>query len=58
MKTMATVEESIRLAEEAIQRILHDLEVDIGGDIESVDVDTRQFAQLRVSIFTSVDDHV
>lgn len=48
--------QAIKSAESQIQAILHDLAIDIGGDIESVDVDTRPFGQLRTEIFTSVDD--
>lgn len=44
-----------RNAEEQIQRILIDLEEEAGEEIDSVDVDTRQFANLRVEIFFESD---
>lgn len=38
-------------AEKAIQKILSDLEEKTGREVASVDVDTRNFANLAVSIF-------
>ncbi|MEJ2116365.1 MAG: hypothetical protein P8Y36_00110 [Alphaproteobacteria bacterium] len=38
-------------AEEQIQRILIDLEEESGESIDVVQVDTRQFANLKVEIF-------
>lgn len=46
---------AIKAAEKQIHDILNDLAVDLGCDIESVEVDTRPFGQLRTEIFTSVD---
>lgn len=42
---------AVAAAEEEILKILHDLAVDCGSDIANVEVDTRQFANLRVEIF-------
>lgn len=44
-----------RQAQEKIQRILLDLEEDTGEIVDAVDVDTRQFANLRVEIFFETD---
>ncbi|WP_159728326.1 hypothetical protein [Methylosinus sp. Ce-a6] len=41
----------VTAAEEAIQKILLDLEDEIGASVELVDVDTHNFCQLRTSIF-------
>lgn len=41
----------ITAAEEAIQKILLDLEEETGASVEFVDVDTHNFCQLRTSIF-------
>lgn len=43
--------QAVKEAEEKIQRILLDLEDVVGEDVNSVDVDTRQFANLRVEIW-------
>ena len=40
----------LKLAEQRIQRILIELEEDTGRRIDRVEVDTRNFAQLRVEI--------
>lgn len=48
--------QAIRAAERAIQAILHDLEIDIGGEVVSVDVDTREFANFATNIWTSADE--
>lgn len=42
---------AIKKAEEQIQRILLDLEEFIGFDIDQVQVDTRQFSNLKTEIF-------
>lgn len=45
----------VTAAEEAIQKILLDLEEEIGASVEHVDVDTHNFCQLRTSIFLTAD---
>ncbi len=49
----AAREAAIKKAEDAISKILFDLEEEIGGEIDDVDVDTRALGQLRCSIFVS-----
>ena len=50
-------QEKIKQAEKKIQRILLDLEDDIDKDIDHVRIDTDQFANLKVKIFTDeIDD--
>ena len=44
------VETLLKQAEERIQRILIDLEEETGKRIDHVEVDTRNFAQLRTEI--------
>lgn len=46
------IESAVHDAEGKIQKILIDLENDFGIEIEQVDVDTRDFSNLRVDIFT------
>ncbi|WP_018266484.1 hypothetical protein [Methylosinus sp. LW4] len=41
----------VTAAEEAIQKILLDLEEEVGASVDLVDVDTHNFCQLRTSIF-------
>lgn len=41
----------LKQAEERIQKILLDLEEEAGREIDAVQVDTRQFANLKVEIF-------
>ncbi len=45
------IEEAVKVAEKAIQRILIDLENDFAVEIDQVQVDTRQFANLKPEIF-------
>lgn len=40
-------------AEKAIQKLLADLEQEISMSIDAVEVDTRNFAQLRTEIFVT-----
>jgi hypothetical protein len=40
----------VKEAEEEIQKILLELEEEVGASIEYVDVDTHNFCQLRTSI--------
>ena len=40
----------VRHAEQRIQRILIDLEEELGKSVDHVEVDTRNFAQLRTEI--------
>lgn len=42
--------EVLKRAEGRIQRILHELEAETGKAIDHVEVDTRNFAQLRTGI--------
>ena len=42
---------ALKTAEEKIQRILIDLEEETGESIDAVQVDTRQFSNLKVEIF-------
>jgi hypothetical protein len=42
---------AVKKAETTIQQILFALEEATGREIDSVDVDTREFANLRVGIF-------
>lgn len=46
-------EQAVEKAEKAIQKILIDLENDNNVEIESVDVDTRNFSNLRTEIFVT-----
>lgn len=48
-----TLDNDVRVtqAEEAIQKILLDLEEELGASVEFVDVDTHNFCLLRTSIF-------
>ena len=48
---MPTNDERRKIAEEAIQRILLNLEDDTGDGIACVNIDTREFANLKVEIF-------
>jgi len=41
----------VKEAEEEIQKILLELEEEVGASIELVDVDTHNFCALRTSIF-------
>lgn len=41
----------MKIAEDKIQRILIDLEMATGNEIDNVRVDTRRFANLHVEIF-------
>ncbi|TDX61967.1 hypothetical protein EDE12_11269 [Methylosinus sp. sav-2] len=45
----------VAAAEEAIQKILLDLEEEVGVSVELVDVDTHNFCQLRTSIFLTTE---
>lgn len=45
----------VTAAEEAIQKILPDLENEVGASVEHVDVDTHNFCQLRTSIFLTTE---
>lgn len=50
MNDTMTAEEALKQAEQCIQRILLDLAERLGQDIDHVDVDTRNFANLRTEI--------
>ncbi len=50
MPAVLTREMALEKAEEQIQKILIDLEEEASVEIESVEVDTRQFSNLRVQI--------
>lgn len=50
-----TIDEHREQAERAIQKILIDLWNDTGLDIDSVQVDTRNFADYRTEIFLQGD---
>jgi hypothetical protein len=45
----------VTAAEEAIQKILLDLEEEVGASVEFVDVDTHNFCALRTSIFLTTE---
>jgi hypothetical protein len=45
----------VTAAEEAIQKILLDLEEEVGASVEHVDVDTHNFCQLRTNIFLTTE---
>jgi hypothetical protein len=45
----------VKEAEREIQKILLELEEEIGASVEHVDVDTHNFCQLRTSIFLTTD---
>lgn len=53
MPAVMTKEMALEKAEEDIQKILIDLENDIHVEIDSVEVDTRQFSNLRVQIIVN-----
>lgn len=44
---------AVAKAEKAIQKLLADLEQEISMSIDAVEVDTRNFAQLRTEIFVT-----
>lgn len=46
---------TIDRAEERVREILFDLEEQTGASIESVEVDTRNFAQLRTDIWLTME---
>jgi exonuclease VII small subunit len=50
MNDTLTADEALKQAELRIQRILLDLAERLGQDIEHVEVDTRNFSNLRVEI--------
>lgn len=45
------LQSALRKAEKAVQKILFDLEQETRMSVENVEVDTRNFAQLRTEIF-------
>ncbi len=51
MTTTLDNDPRVTRAEEAIQKILLDLEEELGASVEFVDVDTHNLCQLRTSIF-------
>lgn len=53
MPATLTPEMLIERAQEQIQKILIDLEDEAGIEIDDVDVDTREFSNLRVQITIS-----
>lgn len=46
---------AIDRAEERVREILFDLEEQTGASIESVEIDTRNFAQLRTDIWLTME---
>jgi hypothetical protein len=44
----------VKEAEAEIQKILLELEEEVGASVEHVDVDTHNFCQLRTSIFLTM----
>jgi hypothetical protein len=51
MQTQLDNDPRVSAAEDAIQKILLDLEDDVGASVEHVDVDTHNFCALRTSVF-------
>jgi hypothetical protein len=51
METDLDNDPRVKEAEEEIQKILLDLEEEVGASVELVDVDTHNFCALRTSIF-------
>jgi len=51
MKSDLDNDPRITVAEEAIQKILLELEEEVGASVEFVDVDTHNFCALRTSVF-------
>lgn len=46
---------AVERAEERVREILFDLEEETGASIESVEIDTRNFAQLRTDIWLTME---
>jgi len=49
---------TIDRAEERVREILFDLEEQTGASIESVEIDTRNFAQLRTDIWLTMEQRL
>lgn len=46
---------AVKRAENRVREILHELEEETGASIESVEIDTRNFAQLRTDIWLTTE---